>query len=144
VARFADALSCFPPWPILIVISALTQVGQVMNLRSIEIAAGVLLAPKLIRLVAASPAPSNWPRLVLDRLARDWKNLILLLATVDFLGRGVQPPTPTLGHMTSSALNYIFFGWWIALFPCLTFFVIILAIELARRAYLSPGKRLSS
>ena len=56
VARFADALSCFPPWPMLVVISAFSETGTLVKLGLIELAAGLLLAPTIIRLIAFSQA----------------------------------------------------------------------------------------
>ena len=49
---------------------------------------------------------------------------ILLLASLSFLGLGVQPPDPEWGSMIAEARDYIFDAWWICTLPGL---VIVLA-----------------
>jgi peptide/nickel transport system permease protein len=56
--------------------------------------------------------------------------VVLLLAGLSFLGLGVQPPTPSWGAMLSSGRNYVSTAWWIATFPGLCLFVLVLAANL--------------
>ncbi|WP_206412772.1 ABC transporter permease [Nitratireductor soli] len=56
--------------------------------------------------------------------------MILLEATLSFLGLGVQPPTPTWGGMISDGKNYIAISWWVSLFPGLAIGAIILAFNI--------------
>ena len=56
--------------------------------------------------------------------------MILLEATLSFLGLGVQPPTPTWGGMISDGKNYIAMSWWVSLFPGLAIGAIILAFNI--------------
>jgi ABC-type dipeptide/oligopeptide/nickel transport system permease subunit len=56
--------------------------------------------------------------------------MILLEATLSFLGLGVQPPTPTWGGMISDGKNYIFLSWSVSLFPGLAIGTIILAFNI--------------
>jgi ABC-type dipeptide/oligopeptide/nickel transport system permease subunit len=44
-------------------------------------------------------------------------NLILLEATLSFLGLGVQPPVPSWGSMIADARQVPLGSWWVALFP---------------------------
>jgi peptide/nickel transport system permease protein len=44
-------------------------------------------------------------------------NLILLEATLGFLGLGVQPPIPSWGSMLSAGRNYLQTAWWLTVFP---------------------------
>jgi peptide/nickel transport system permease protein len=43
--------------------------------------------------------------------------VILGLASLSFLGLGIQPPTPEWGVMIAEGRNFIFDGWWGSLFP---------------------------
>jgi len=43
--------------------------------------------------------------------------LMLLEASLGFLGLGVQPPTPSWGNMLAEGRDYLDRGWWIATFP---------------------------
>ncbi|MBI4277878.1 MAG: ABC transporter permease [Armatimonadetes bacterium] len=42
--------------------------------------------------------------------------LIILEASLGFLGLGIQPPTPTWGNMLAEGRDYLGQGWWIATF----------------------------
>jgi peptide/nickel transport system permease protein len=144
VTCFADAAACFPLWPIIVLVAVFGVRGHAtLNAGFIAAAAGILLSPKLVRSMALGRPLGNLKRCVLRRLVRDFGNLILLLATIDFVGWGVQPAAPSLGNMLADAEQYIDNGWWIAVFPTLAIVIVVLAIELARRAYLGAGERLS-
>ena len=54
--------------------------------------------------------------------------VIILEATLSFLGLGVQPPTVTWGRMLSDGRNYIATAWWLATFPGL--FITFLCLSL--------------
>ena len=57
--------------------------------------------------------------------------LIILEATLSFLGLGVQPPTPSWGGMIGDGREYLGSdtGWWIAVFPGAVLFVTALGIS---------------
>lgn len=44
-------------------------------------------------------------------------SIILVEATLSFLGAGVPPPTPSWGAMTSDGRGYISSAWWVAFWP---------------------------
>lgn len=56
--------------------------------------------------------------------------MILLEATLSFLGLGVQPPTPTWGGMISDGKKYIALSWSVSLFPGIAIASIILAFNI--------------
>ena len=56
-------------------------------------------------------------------------NLILLEATLSFLGLGVQPPMPSWGGMLSTGRVYMTTAWWIATFPGIAMLVAVLAVN---------------
>jgi peptide/nickel transport system permease protein len=56
--------------------------------------------------------------------------IILMGATLSFVGLGEQPPTPALGNMVSDGAKYLPEKWWISVFPALAIMVIILGFNL--------------
>lgn len=66
---------------------------------------------------------------------------IISEASLSFLGLGVSPDTPTWGAMISDAREYIYVGWWLAIFPGIAMVLTILGINLFGdwlRDYLDP------
>ena len=55
--------------------------------------------------------------------------VILLGASLGFLGLGVQPPTPEWGVMIANGQTYISSAWWISFFPGLA--TVLLGLGLA-------------
>ena len=55
-------------------------------------------------------------------------NVILLEATLSFLGLGVQPPTVTWGRMLADGRAYLATAWWLATFPGLAITALCLAL----------------
>ena len=53
--------------------------------------------------------------------------LILLEASLSFLGIGIRAPTPAWGSMLSDARNYLNQSWWTVLFPGLAIACIVMA-----------------
>jgi peptide/nickel transport system permease protein len=54
---------------------------------------------------------------------------ILAESTLSYLGYGVQPPTPTWGNMLQNAQSEMYAAPWLSIFPGLTIFVTIMAIN---------------
>lgn len=64
-------------------------------------------------------------------MAVDLAVVIMLEATLSFLGVGVPITEPSLGMMISIGKNYIYAGmWWMVLFPGLTLILLVVAINL--------------
>ena len=53
--------------------------------------------------------------------------IILVEAALDFLGLGIQPPTPSWGNMLTNAQSYFFHSGFLVAFPGITIFVTVLA-----------------
>ncbi|MEY2988865.1 MAG: hypothetical protein RJB13_2386 [Pseudomonadota bacterium] len=64
---------------------------------------------------------------------------IYTLASLDFLGFGVQPPTPSWGELMDQARVNYQVAWWLAVFPSMFLFLTILALnfigEAVRKAF---------
>lgn len=66
--------------------------------------------------------------LVVGTLRVGW--VIIMEASLSFLGLGVQPPTATWGGIVSGGRDYIFRAWWITTFAGLAILILVLAINL--------------
>jgi peptide/nickel transport system permease protein len=53
--------------------------------------------------------------------------VILVEASLSFLGVGVPPPTPTWGSMVSEGRNLFKRAWWISLFPSMAIALVVLS-----------------
>ena len=60
----------------------------------------------------------------------EFANLILLEATLSFLGLGVQPPFPSWGMMLSDARQYLFTEWQLSLYPGVAIMLTVLGANL--------------
>jgi len=58
-------------------------------------------------------------------------NVIILEASLSFLGLGVQPPTASWGSMVADGRAFILQSWWVSTFPGLAILVLVLAINVA-------------
>jgi peptide/nickel transport system permease protein len=56
--------------------------------------------------------------------------VILVEATLSFLGAGVPPPTPAWGSMVSEGRDYVASEWWIAFFPGVAILITVLSFNL--------------
>jgi microcin C transport system permease protein len=55
---------------------------------------------------------------------------IVGLASLDYLGLGLQPPTPSWGELLSQAHKYYSIAWWLAFYPSLALFVVLNLLNL--------------
>jgi peptide/nickel transport system permease protein len=60
----------------------------------------------------------------------EFANLILLEATLSFLGLGVQPPFPSWGMMLSDARRYLFTEWQLSVYPGIAIMLTVLGANL--------------
>jgi peptide/nickel transport system permease protein len=85
---------------------------------------------------------ARWPRLLGRHILPNIAGPLIVVATLEFglmvlfeaglsfLGLGVQPPTSSWGAMLSVGRNYVATAWWIATFPGLALFLLVLSINL--------------
>ena len=67
---------------------------------------------------------------ILVQATVDLGTVILAMGGLAFLGLGTQPPAPDWGLMISDGRIYILNQWWIATFPGIAIFVVVLAFNL--------------
>jgi peptide/nickel transport system permease protein len=53
--------------------------------------------------------------------------VLIVSATLDFLGVGVPPPQPTWGGMVSGGLNVLGQAWWVSIMPAIAIGLVVLA-----------------
>lgn len=58
-------------------------------------------------------------------------HVIILEASLSFLGLGVQPPTASWGAMVADGRAFILESWWVSTFPGLAILLLVLAINVA-------------
>jgi len=104
--------------------------GQVLSLMRQEfVTASIALGGKDIRVMLRHLLPNLVaPITVVGTLTIS--AMILVEASLSFLGLGVPPPTPTWGGMVADGRNYIVTAWWVTVFPGSAIFVTVLAINL--------------
>jgi peptide/nickel transport system permease protein len=152
ISRFIDILLSFPGILLALVVVAILGTG----LAKVQLAVGVSLIPAYARLVRGSvlSAKENVyveaaraggcgtfriavrhilpnifvPLLVLSTTAIGWA--IIIGTSINFIGLGVQPPTPEWGADLGNARGYLKVGWWVGTFPGLAIMVTILSINL--------------
>ncbi len=57
-------------------------------------------------------------------------SMIIMEASLSFLGLGIQPPTPVWGSMVAEGRNYIMTAWWVSTLPGLAILILVLSINL--------------
>jgi ABC-type dipeptide/oligopeptide/nickel transport system permease subunit len=139
IMRLVDVFLAFPT--LLLAIALAVAIGP--SFRNIVIVISVLLWPRIARQVRGDalvvktlgymeyaggigvPAwrsmfthvlPNTLPT-ILVIVTLELGHVILLEASLGFLGAGVPPPTPSWGQMVSEGQAFISTGWWISLFP---------------------------
>lgn len=124
-------------------ISRLTR-AELMSLRNREfVTAARAIGQTPVRILLRHLLP-NAMTPVMIRATLMIGNLILLEASLSFLGVGVQPPTPTWGNMIAEGRDALYNAWWIAVFPGLALAVTVVAFNLLAdglRDLLDPKSR---
>ena len=57
--------------------------------------------------------------------------IIIVEASLSFLGLGVQPPTPSWGSMVADGRQFLLNAWWVSTLPGVAILLLVLAINLA-------------
>ena len=166
VMRTADGMMAFP-----LVLAALLLVAVIgPGVHTVVIAASLILWARFARLIRsevlsvrerdfimlARIAGATSRRIMLVHILPNVLNSVVVLltlqlgfviiveATLSFLGAGVPPPTPTWGQMVAGGRTYIETAWWISLFPGLAIAAVVLSFNLLGdwlRDHLDPKLR---
>lgn len=60
--------------------------------------------------------------------------VIILEASLSFLGLGVQPPTASWGSMVADGRDFLIDAWWVSTFPGIAILLLVLAINVLSQA----------
>jgi len=104
--------------------------GEVLSVKQRDfILATRSVGAKDLRLIVRHLLPNVLPILIVAA-SLGVGQIILIEAALDFLGLGIQPPTPSWGNMLTNAESYFFHSGWLVVFPGVTIFVTVLASNL--------------
>ncbi|WP_289142689.1 ABC transporter permease subunit [uncultured Brevibacillus sp.] len=67
---------------------------------------------------------------VIIQMTLDLGDAILLVATLGFLGLGVQPPTPEWGSIINTGWKYFLDQWWYPTFPGIAIFLVTISFNI--------------
>ena len=152
IMRVMDGLMAFPS--ILLAIAIMASLGP--STVNVIVALGVVYTPSVARLmrgttltmknqlyVESARAIGARDHLILRRYI--FANVVSPLivqctfvvalaiiaeASLSFLGAGVPPETPTWGNMLREGQRFIQVAWWLAAFPGIALFLLVLALNL--------------
>jgi peptide/nickel transport system permease protein len=152
IMRITDLFLAFPS--LLLAMAITASIGRGMDKAAValivswwpwytRIARGVAVSLKQQYFVEAAQA-TGVPDLIiiLRHILPNTLSPILVQATVDlgtvilamgglaFIGLGTQPPAPDWGLMISEGRTFILNQWWIATFPGVAIFIVVLAFNL--------------
>jgi peptide/nickel transport system permease protein len=166
IMRLVDVMLAFPYLLLaLIIVAALGP-----SLTNSIIAIGIIYLPQYARLMrgqviavqgldfvwAARAIGASRARIMLRHVLPNSLSPVLVMATLQsgsvvvetaglsFLGLGAQPPSPDWGALLADGHGYFLSAWWIATFPGLAIFLVVLAFNLvgdALRDQLDPRRR---
>ena len=152
IMRIVDVLLAFPYLLLaLIIVAALGP-----SLTNSVIAIGIIYTPQYARLmrgqvlkvqtadfvVAAQSIGATKLRMMLRHILPNSFTPVLVLATLQsggvvvetaglsFLGLGAQPPSPDWGALLADGHGYFLTAWWIATFPGLAIFCVVVGFNL--------------
>lgn len=92
--------------------------------------------------VLAQIAGASWFRIMLKHIFPNVLNtwvvlltliigeVIMVTATLSFLGVGVPPPAPAWGNMLSEGRGYLTSAWWLSFFPGVAITLVVLSFNL--------------
>jgi len=152
IMRITDIFLAVPPLVLALAICSVLKPG----LRNAMIAVCLMWWPWYTRLVyglastlrnefyvnSAEAIGANWVHIIFreilpncispifTKMSLDMAWVILLGASLSFVGLGVQPPKPGLGTMVADGAKYLPDQWWISVFPALAIVVLVLGFNL--------------
>jgi peptide/nickel transport system permease protein len=57
-------------------------------------------------------------------------HMIIMEASLSFLGLGIQPPTPAWGSMVAAGRDYLLTAWWASTLPGIAILILVLSINI--------------
>jgi peptide/nickel transport system permease protein len=118
--------------------------GQVLAVKGTEyVLAARAVGAHALRIMLRHVLPNSFtPLLVMATLQSG--TVVVETAGLSFLGLGAQPPSPDWGALLADGQSYFLTAWWIATFPGLAIFLVVVGFNLfgdALRDYFDPRRR---
>jgi len=119
--------------------------GQVLSIRQTDyVRAARALGSSQLRLMLRHVLPNSFPP-ILVMATLQAGSVVVETAGLSFLGLGAQPPSPDWGALLAEGQSYFLTAWWIATFPGLAIFLLVLGFNLlgdALRDHFDPRRSL--
>ena len=93
------------------------------------VTASEIIGASVFHILFRDILPNCWGA-ILTKMTLDLGFVIIIGASLSFLGLGVQPPTPDLGAMVSEGVSYLPDIWWLSLFPGLAILYVVIGFNL--------------
>jgi len=104
--------------------------GQVLTLMELDFIAQARIAGAgATRIITRHLVPNTLNTLVV-LVTLQIGYVIIVEASLSFLGAGIPPPTPAWGSMIAEGRDFITSAWWVSLFPGLAILLVVLAFNL--------------
>ena len=117
--------------------------GQVLAIRQADyVRAARALGASRLRLMLRHVLPNSFPP-ILVMATLQAGSVVVETAGLSFLGLGAQPPSPDWGALLADGQSYFLTAWWIATFPGLAIFILVLGFNLlgdALRDHFDPRR----
>jgi peptide/nickel transport system permease protein len=118
--------------------------GQVLSVRTTEfVLAAHAIGSSRLRVMLRHILPNSFtPSLVMATMQAG--AVVVETAGLSFLGLGAQPPSPDWGAVLADGHSYFLSAWWIATFPGLAIFAVVIGFNLlgdALRDLFDPRRR---
>lgn len=154
------ALEVFQAFPLIVLAIVIVQISG-NRIENVILALAIVNVPRFIRLIRAEVLSiresrfieaanatgashlrvtfrhilPNVPGIILVQSSLAAANGIIVVATLNFVGLGANPPEPSWGSMIQEGSQYIPQGaWWVAIFPGLAIFATVLAFNMVADA----------
>lgn len=104
------------------------NITRAQKVEGYVLAAEVIGAGKL-HIIFREILPNCMPSII-TKMTLDFGFVILIAASLSFLGLGVQAPTPDLGSMVSDGTRYLPDSWWLTVFPGIAILIAVFGFNL--------------
>jgi peptide/nickel transport system permease protein len=104
--------------------------GQVLTLMTLDFIAQARIAGAgAFRIITRHLFPNTLNTLVV-LITLQVGYVIIVEASLSFLGAGIPPPTPAWGSMIAEGRDFVTSAWWVSFFPGLAILLVVLAFNL--------------
>jgi peptide/nickel transport system permease protein len=104
--------------------------GQVLTLMELDFITQARIAGASARRIILRHLLPNTFNTLMVLVTLQVGYVIIVEASLSFLGAGIPPPTPAWGSMISEGRDFITSAWWVSFFPGLAILLVVLAFNL--------------